>query len=158
MLKTNSKQVKENIKKYIIESYTAWLADDQDYIETKAETFEEIAKKILKECFRAKALNIRCKTLNDIYIFIGRYYGSIQKMFIEWCEGLPSILNCDYYLYYRVSPVELLGEWLKETEEEKSKYSNDEASDLITKLIYINLTKAINYNFDSIIKEVLKQC
>ena len=157
MLKTNTEQVQEKIKNYIVGGYKEWLEDNRNYIEKEAETFEEIAKEILKDCFKAEALNIYCKTPKDIYNFIFKYYGSIQNMFIYWCQGLPSILNCDYYLYYMVSPVDLLGEWLEETEEEKSKYSDDEASELITKLIFRDLAKAIKYNYDSIINEVIKK-
>lgn len=157
MLKTNSKQVKEKIKNYIIGGYKDFYEDNKNYIEKEAETFEEIAKEIMKECFRAKALNIHCKTSNDIYNFIYCYYGTIQNMFTDWCQGLPSILNCDYYCYYNPSPVDLLGEWLEETEEEKNKYSNDEASELITKLMFRDLTKAIKYDYINIIEEVL-QC
>lgn len=154
MLKTNTKAVKEKIQNYVIESYEGWYQDNFEYVEKKAENFHEIAYEILKDCFNAKAINIHCKTVQEVYKFVYHFYKSFQEMFIEYCQGLPSILNCDYY--YNISAIELLGNWLEETEAERKKYTESKAEEMITKLLFRDLSKAINYDYDSIIKELLE--
>ena len=67
--------------------------------------------------------------------------GRVSKytLFEEWVSGLCSALPSDYY--YNVSAVDLLGGWLDQTDDEKSKYSEDQAERMITKLLYRELTK-----------------
>lgn len=153
MLKTNSKAVKEKIQNYVIERYEVWYQDNFEYVEKKAENFHEIAREIFKACFNAKAINIHCKTVQEIYEFVYHFYKSFQTMFIDWCQGLPSILKCEYYY---ISAVEMLGDWLEENETERKKYTESQAEELISKLLFRDLAKAIDYDYDSIIKELLK--
>lgn len=125
MLKTNTKQAKENIKKYIVENF-----DPSGYTEKHFETFQDISSFIM-QTFRDEKYH----TPNDF-----RYYhGNEQKAFFDWCAGLPSVLDT-CYLYNR-SAVEDLGNILEETEEEKNKYTEEEAESRLTYLIYRELKK-----------------
>lgn len=119
MLKTNNKKVRESIKKWIVDNY-----DDEGY-DLKAENFKEICENIKSIFLKEKSSRRACWCLND---------------FKEWCEGLPSILNtwpllCDC--------VDILGDILEETEEERSKYDESQAWSLMASLIFREIDKAV---------------
>lgn len=120
MLKTNSKQARENIKKYIIE----WF-DFSNYPDEKhPQTYSEIAHRIYKEF-----INQYWSCLEDY-----RYYKTEENAFINWCSGLPSILNTCYY--YNRSAIDDLGKILEETDHEKSRFTMVQAETMLSKLIY----------------------
>lgn len=125
MLKTNSKKARENVKQYIIDHFTP-----DGYTETPPETWTETAAFILDE-FRSAKYNC----IND-----RRYYGnSEQAAFIDWAQGLPSILDTCYY--YNRSAADDLAVILEETNEEKNKYTEQDAERLLTYLIYVELLR-----------------
>ena len=127
MLKANSKQTKENIKKYIVENFTA-----ENYPDTPPTEWHEIATFIF-DCFRSEKWN--CK--NDF-----QYYGGNEwKAFLDWCAGLPSVLDTCYF--YNRSAVEDLGNILEQTEAERSKYEESAAENLLTLLIYNEIKKEL---------------
>lgn len=119
MLRSNSKKVIEKIRNYIIEGV------DHEYFGLKTDPdFKTACKLVLSACENEK-----------------RYirYNSNFEMFKDWAQGLPSAFNTLYY--YNVSAVNILGAWLEETESEKTKYSETEAEEKITWLLYRELTK-----------------
>lgn len=122
MLKTNSKQAKENIKKYIMEHFDYSNYEDEE--NSTPEEYEDICKCIyetmLSEKFYAKEVNE-------------------YETFKTWCQGLPSILDTCYY--YNRSAVEDLRIILEETEEEASKFSEEQAEERLTYLLYREITK-----------------
>lgn len=124
MLKTNSKQARENIKKYIINNFEC-----MDYLEEgekEPETFQEIAMYIY-ETFYSEKIKHDKRRLSE------------YEYFIEWCQGLPSVLDTCYY--YNRSAVEDLGNILEETQEERKKYDESQAEIKLTYLIYRELKK-----------------
>lgn len=123
MLRTNSKQAREKIRGYIVKG-----VKDCDYI--KGETFEEVAPQIAKAFYEEKIKYIRP-------------FKPIFEYFVDWCQGLPSAINCDYY--YNVDAVKLLGDLLEETEEERAKYTQRESEEMLTYLIFKELSAYI-YN------------
>ena len=102
MLRSNSKNVIEKVRSYIINGV------DHEYFGLEAE----------KRYSRSR---------------------SGFETFKDWAQGLPSAFNTMYY--YNVSAVDMLGAWLEESESEKSKYNESEAEEMITRLIYRELTK-----------------
>lgn len=62
-----------------------------------------------------------------------------QERFTDWAQGLPSILDTCYY--YNRSAVDDLGAILEETAEEKARYSEQNAEQLLTALIYKELVR-----------------
>ena len=62
-----------------------------------------------------------------------------QERFTDWAQGLPSILDTCYY--YNRSAVDDLGAILEETAEEKARYSEQNAEQLLTALIYRELVR-----------------
>ena len=118
-LKTNSKKAKENIQKYIMDNFT----EEAYGIETP-KTFQETAEIIL-EVFRNEKQDARY---------------SEKENFVNWAAGLPSILDTCYY--YNRSAVDDIGEILEESETEKSCFTEMQAEELLSSLIYRELIKA----------------
>ena len=116
MLKTNSKQAKENIKKYIMEHF---------------EPYEE-HEKLMED----KPFNEVCKYILDTMNTEKRYNRSSTEYetFKDWSQGLPHILDTCYY--YNRSAVKDLMVILEETEEDAEKYTESQAEELLTKLLY----------------------
>ena len=119
MLRSNSKAVVAKIRKYIVDEI------DPDYFGLdEAPDFPTACKLILTACENEKRYN-RSRSGFDT--------------FKDWAQGLPSAFNTMYY--YNVPAVDLLADWMEETEAEKAKYSESEAEEMITRLIYRELTK-----------------
>ena len=125
MLKTNSKKAMENIKKYIVDNF-----DGTGYTETPPETWEEIAQ-FIYNTFKSEKYHLP----EDF-----RYYHNKEYLaFIDWCQGLPSVLDTCYY--YNRSAINDLGEILEETEKEKARYTEEHAETKLTYLIYTAIVK-----------------
>ena len=125
MLKTNSKKAIENIRNYIIENYKYWSEYENIKLE-KPDNFKNIAKNIY-----------------TIFQIEKRYdKGNEQQIFIDWLQGLPSIIDPEYY--YRVSAVDILGDILEETEHEKARFTQSQAEEKLSYLIYREIRKAVN--------------
>lgn len=130
MLRTNSKAAREAVRAYILE--------DLDYLEERYpertfNTFEDAARAIW-EAFEAE------KPYTDQNA--ARRGMSRQDVFESWASGLA--LGSLFLYYYNVSAVDLLGDMLQETPEERNKYSEQDAERLLTYLIYSEVTKAAN--------------
>lgn len=125
MLRTNSKKAAENIRVYIMGNFTP-----EGYTDNQPQKFPEIAAFIL-DTFRSEKYG--CP--QDV-----RYYhGSESAAFADWCAGLPSVLDTLYF--YNRSAVDDLGAILEETEQEKTRYTEQQAEQLLTSLIYRELQK-----------------
>lgn len=122
MLKTNCKQARENIRNYIVNNYDASGYD----VNQEATDFTEIA-------------NIILDTFKDEMSWRLRRGENQQQAFVDWCQGLPSILNTCYY--YNRSAVADVATILEETAEEASRYSEQVAEQLLTWLIYRELMR-----------------
>ena len=126
MLKSNSKQAIENIKAYILYNF-----DPCGYDFTGEESdFKQVAHYIY-ECFYSEKVKFDKRRMSE------------KELFFEWCSGLPSILDTCYY--YNRSAIEDLGKILEESEEEKNKYTESQAEEMLTHLIYRELKKAIKH-------------
>lgn len=127
MLKTNTRKARENIRQYILDIY-----EPEDYtnnnIDTNKQTFEEIAE-VIKEVFKLEKLNNE----NARQYYYRKNY-SMYEIFKEWCQGLPSIIDTCYY--YNRSAIKDLGDILEETEEERGRFTEEEAEEKLTYLIY----------------------
>lgn len=128
MLRTNSKKAKANIRNYILENFTP-----ENYTDTPPTEWHEIAV-FIYDTFRYE----KYCCIEDFQYY--RY--NEWKAFLDWCSGLPSILDTCYF--YNRSAIEDLGNILEQTETERSKYEESAAENLLTLLIYNELTKEIN--------------
>ena len=123
MLRTNTKKARENVRAYIVDGFTP-----ENYTDTAPQEWPEIAAFIL-DVFRSEKPGI------------GAYARmSEQERFTDWASGLPSVIDCGYY--YNRSAVDDLGGILEETETEKARFDESKAENLLTYLIYRELTKA----------------
>lgn len=117
-LKSNSKAVNEAVKTYILENFdTSNYTPDYDHV--NASNIKEVCKAILDCCNKEK-----------FYLS----YHNTQSMLIDWMQGLPSILDTAPILYSG-SAVDLVGNWLQQTEKEKSKYDETTAEQFALYLI-----------------------
>jgi hypothetical protein len=125
MLKTNSKKARENIQQYIMDNFSP-----ESYTDENITGFENIATFILNT-FRSEKYS--CK---EDY----RYYNNNEQLaFIDWCAGLPSLLDTCYY--YNRSAVADVAKILEQSESESKKYSESESERLLTTLIYRGLKR-----------------
>ena len=130
MLKTNSKQARENVREYIINHFNP---DSYDFRGDSSD-FGTVALYIIARFERDK--------------FLER--GTRAELFADWCAGLPSVLDTCYY--YNRSAVDDLGAILEETDAEKSRYTEQQAEKMLTRLIYAELCKACNDIYAEICK------
>ena len=137
MLKTNTKQVANKVQNYIIDNFKNFQLENPTYEYDHLHTLESVDSNNYTEVCNAINCIFFCEMLeNDNRWNAGRL--SRADAFVNWCQGLPAALNCDYYLH---SARDLLGEWLEETEEEKQKFTELQAERQITHILYreINL-------------------
>ena len=137
MLRTNEKKVNEKVKDYIISNFKNLQQEDPTY---KYDYFHTLAS-VNADNYIEVCNAINCIFFCEMLEHNNRWNAgrlSREDAFIDWCQGLPAALNCDYYLH---SAVDLLGEWLEETEEEKKKYSERQAETRITQILYRELNR-----------------
>ena len=125
MLKTNSKKARENIREYIMRGF-----DGTNYGIETPETFTAAAK-IIMDTFRSEKY---CG--NEIKHYRGIEYNA----FVDWAQGLPSIIDTCYY--YNRSAVDDAAAILDENESEKARYDERRAESLLTYMIYRELCYA----------------
>lgn len=127
MLRTNSKAAKANIIEYI--------KQDQDYIEESYNYTPENDNELLASIY---GIFLSEKT----YQLQRNNYINQFEIFKSWAQGLA--LGGLFCYYYNRSAVDDLGNILEETEEERNKYSEAQAEEMLTKLIYREIVKAYN--------------
>ncbi len=123
MLKTNSKKARLNVRAYALQSVSF---DDYGYNDitdaAAKENWQTFAKTLTKV--------IKSEKAHDV----ARWYGCITPaIFKDWLQGLPFSIG-DYF--YNVSAVELLGDILEETQEERSRYTEEQAEERLTIMLY----------------------
>lgn len=118
MLKTNSKQAKENLKAVMVRLCSGWDADPQ--------TAEEASFILAHDYIEANK-----GPTGKIYLGKCKSY---QEGFEEWGRGLTNSIFDQ--LFYFGHARELVAEVLEETPEEANKYTEDEAGSLFCTLIW----------------------
>lgn len=130
MLKSNSKKARENVKNYILDNFTPESYTNEP--PTKARDIMQF----IYNCFVSEKFTIENEK---------RYYHYNEyAAFVDWCAGLPSVLDTCYY--YNRSAVDDLSAILEESESEKSRYTEAEAEKMLTYLIYNVIKKEIGNN------------
>lgn len=138
MLKTYSKEAVKNIKNYVCDNVDFTGYDKYAYIEK----FEEDTKHGRQiDMFSVYAYAIY-DCFYDEKVKYDKRNMSIQDLFIEWCQGLPSVLDTCYY--YNRSAVDDLASILKQNEQEKSKFTERQAEERLTYLIFREIRKVVS--------------
>lgn len=125
MLKTNSKKAIENIKNFVMQE-TSFEGLDYEGIKKDPETFAEMGRLIWSVYFAE----------------VGKWNNRrepLQVNFKNWLVGLPSCGLGDFF--YKCSAVDILGDILEETEEEKAKFTEEQAEATLSYLIYREIAK-----------------
>ena len=125
MLKTNSKKARENVRNYIAEGFKP-----EGYTDDPPQEWQDIAAFIL-DTFRNEVYHLP----QDFHYYRHNEFAA----FADWCAGLPGVL--DTYYYCNRSAVDDLGAVLEETDEEKARYTEEQAESTLTLLIYRELTR-----------------
>lgn len=132
MIKTNSKELNAKIKNLIIECYN----DSEEYYgfegRTMATNYNDICKDILN-AFENE------KVKHDCQYKAGRI--SKQDLFMDWMQGLPTAFSISDDIFYFNDALDYLGELLEQTENEKAKYTTEQAEKTACYLFYRELTK-----------------
>ena len=129
MIKSNSKKAIENIKQYIIDWDADYIRDRAAYDDKELNTDDEIlayAYELFKE--------------EERYGIEQNYSNPCFVIFEDWARGLA--LGGLFCYYYNRSAKDDLGAILEETEEEKAKYTEQQAEEWLTRLIYREMEKA----------------
>ena len=120
MLRT--KKAIGNIRAYIMDNFTP-----EYYTYNPPKDFPEVAAFILAVFHKEKGSDFRY------------HHGNEFAAFTHWCQWLPAVLDTCYYCDR--SAIDDLGRILEETEEEKARFTEQEAERRLTWLIYRELSK-----------------
>lgn len=126
MLKTNSKQARENVRQYIRDNTDFCGYSALKMISPRLASFPSLAIDIMNVFRTEKRHNMN-------------KHNEFQT-FLDWTQGLPSALDCCYW--YNRPAVDDLGDILEQTGEERSRYDEEQAGQLLTWLIYRELSHA----------------
>lgn len=129
MIKSNSKKAIENIRKYILEWDADSIRERAEYDNRELKTDDEIlayAYEIFKD--------------EERYEIEHNYSNPCFVIFEDWARGLA--LGGLFCYYCNRSAVDDLGAILEETDEEKAKYTEQQAEEMLTRLIYREMERA----------------
>lgn len=140
MLKTNSKKAIENIKKYICDNvnFDYDTVNEKYYYVMKLEERKAHGENI--NMFSVYANAIYSIMYDQVVRFDNRGL-TMYEYFTHWCEGLPGVINTDYYL--NRSAIKDLGDILEESETERQKYTESEAEKMLTRLLWREIHKEV---------------
>ena len=126
-LKTNSKKARANLREYIRNH-----ADFSSYEQETPAEFSALACAIL-ETFRIEYRWFDENTRRC-------YCGIEGEAFLDWCAGLPSVLDTCYY--YNRPAVDDVAAILQEPPEQAQRYTETAAANFLTRYIYSELKRA----------------
>lgn len=131
MLKTNSRAARENLQRYITESAGDYLQERAAYDgkEIDLSSFHDVAA-ALYETF-CNEYRPECETRRRI---------PENVSFCNYAQGLPCGGLFTYYLHSAVSDLENI---LEETETERNRFTETDAENMLTTLIYREIKKAL---------------
>lgn len=130
MIRTNSKQVKEAIRAYILQE-----AQDVDNGYIPFNDLETAAAAIKADVIRVMQ--------GDYYNRLHNLTGWSFKDFNYWVHGLPGLLDLPF-IYKQPAAVDILGDILQETPAERARYTETQADEMLCRLIFRELDKAAN--------------
>lgn len=126
MLKTNSRLVKERIRKLIVEEACLENYD----IDSSGMTWEQVACKIGHIAMEEKSGDYYCRNMSP------------EQRFEDWVRGLPSTFDLPF-LYRQPRCIDVLGDILEETQEEREKFDETSAEVLLVHLIWREIDFAL---------------
>ena len=131
MLKTNSRAARENLRRNITESAGDYLLECAAYDGKKIDlsSFHDVAASIYETfCNEYKPDRYARRGIPE------------NVTFCNYAQGLPCGGLFNYYLH---SAVNDLGDILQETDAERSRFTETDAENMLTTLIYREIKKAL---------------
>ena len=121
MLRTNTKKARQNVRDYIFTWAADYMRDDYDAdFSTDRELCALIGRAFEKEyCFK-----------NNLIMYRGNYF----QIFKAWSQGLP--IGGLFCYWWNRSAHDDLAALLEETPAEAARYTEDQAADCLTRLIF----------------------
>ena len=140
MLKSNSKEAIERIKKYVCENaiFETDTVNEKYYYVMDLEKRNENGENI--DMFSVYANAIMSIVFEEVIKNDNRRL-SFYEYFKYWCTGLPSCFDTGYYL--NRSAVDDLGDILEQTALQRSKYTESQAEEMLTRLIFREFYKVV---------------
>ena len=133
MIRSNSKKARENVRQYILDD-ADYLKERAEYDGRKLDTEDEMIAYAWEIFEEEKSYEIE-----------QNYHNPNFGIFLDWARGLA--MGNLFCYYYNRSAVDDLGEILEETDEEKAKYSEQQAEELLSRLIYREMEDAHRREF-----------
>ena len=113
-MKTTNKKARQNVRQYILDHF-----EPCGYDFTGPCTFQNVARFILEVHASEKYYSPEYQAAKGF---------TNEAVFIDWCQGLPSVLDTCYY--YNRSAVVDLGNILEQSERERAQYTEEQAERL----------------------------
>lgn len=123
MLRTNTKKARDNVKAYIMANY-----DGSAYNYSETTDFKEAARNIYEVYKREREAVREHRNQNE------------QELFTIWLQNSTAIIDAGYY--WNRSAVDDLGDILEETPAERAKFTEAQAENYLSYLIFSEITKA----------------
>ena len=127
MLRTNTKKARQNVRDYIFTWAADYMREDYDAdFSTDRELCALIGRAFEKEACYA----------NNIKVHGGRWF----EIFTDWSQGLP--IGGLFCYWWNRSAHDDLAALLEETPAEAARYTEDQAADCLTRLIFREVWEA----------------
>ena len=126
MIRSNTLKARQNVINYILSNVDFTGYSQYSHIDT---TDFEAVRDALKAVFYSEKLE------NNPYYERGIMF--LSDLFIDWCQGLPSALDTCYY--YNRSAIDDLATILEESDTEKSRFTEAQACEKLSRLIFREL-------------------
>jgi len=129
MLRTNSKAAKINLMNYIREDFD-YIAEYAEYYGIEPHEIEadnDLCLYIWQIFKTEKGGEIEQQRARGRFV-------DLYEFFKDWAQGLA--LGGMFCYYYNISAIDTLGAILEETDDEKAKYTEAEAEERLTKLLF----------------------
>ena len=132
MLRTTSKKALNNIRAYIVNN-----TDSEPYGVPSTDDFKSCCQFLMSAFYQEKVKHDKRRM-------------PYQDLFVEWLSGLPTVFDSCYY--YNRDAKDDLSVILEETEEEKNRYTEDQACDFLSHLIWREVYKACGYEIRAFVE------
>lgn len=147
MLRTNSKKARENIRAYILNNIN--LDDLRMQLVVEAQRKNKALDAYGSSLPRVDVFSIAAHEIDNTFylemLHFNKQYqaGRVSRfdMFVEWCAGLPGILDTCYY--YNRSALKDVQNILEQTDTEAARYTETQAENLLTNMIYREIWEVV---------------
>jgi len=127
-LRSNTKKARENIRNYVLYHAADYLEENYNI---RADILERDLYRLINRIFESEMLDHNSMWKK------GR--GSRFEFFRDWAAGLA--MGGLFCYYYNRSAVNDLGEILEESDAEKARFTESDAEEMLTRLIYRDMMK-----------------